>query len=605
MHCVQIKDLYAGKPDAKDEIETGDVKNFVDSFIFPPNWDINKMFSEPCYFITGYKGTGKTALLRYIEEKIRQKYPYACSSFILFKEDFPELKRRKLVETSKRMFNSISIDKELDAGGGDFQFIWRFFFLSKFLHDNENNNNGLFVNNQHWILFKQKMEEICALNEVKLNWFSSFKFAMTFPTMPISPELSISGEKNSIVSEAKYHQIIELIEEADVLLSQMNRTETPYYIFVDELEAYFSDEKIFIRDLHLIRDLLFTIHKYNKIFQAQQSYTKIIGAVRQEILNAINQRIDARELNKIITGFSQPLNWEYNNTTALQHPIIQVLLRRIMITRRDKGLPNKSDREIYEEWFPNKIHDKEPAMYVLTNCWNKPRDIVRMLISAQNSIQKNASCFSQSVFDAFRKAYSVESLNEIKEELSALYSTTEIADIFSCFNGFKISFSFKEFQDRVRMLCPNSTLSQNLLPVLRNLFRIGVIGNLSTLSHEHRWYHRGDIDLQVTGDWNIYVHNALHSALSLTSKRDYQRSLRPSNGELVKVKIEKILSSKVLVSIDYNGHSYKGCISITELSDSMVRKGFLDRIVVEGETKQGRILQYNWCYRSYDVSLKI
>ena len=56
MPCVQIKDLYAGKPDAKDEIETGNIRNFVDSFIFPPYWDINKMFSDSCYFITGYKG---------------------------------------------------------------------------------------------------------------------------------------------------------------------------------------------------------------------------------------------------------------------------------------------------------------------------------------------------------------------------------------------------------------------------------------------------------------------------------------------------------------------------------------------------------------------
>ena len=605
MPCVQIKDLYAGKPDAKDEIETGNIRNFVDSFIFPPYWDINKMFSDSCYFITGYKGTGKTALLRYLEEKIKQNYPYACSSFILFKEDFPEIKRFKLSETSKRMFNSISIDKKLEADGGDFQFIWRFFFLSKFLHDNESNNNGLFINDQNWNLFKQKMTEISSLNEVKLNWFSKIKFSMSFPTMPIPPEISVAGEKNLIAEETKYHRIIELIEEADVLLSKMTRTETPYYIFVDELEAYFSDEKIFIRDLHLIRDLLFTIHKYNKVFQIKPSHTKVIGAVRQEILNAIDQKIDSRELNKIVSGFSQPLNWEYNNTTSLQHPIMQVLLRRIMITRKAKGLPNKSDAEIYAEWFPHKIHEKEPAMYILTNCWNKPRDIVRMLIAAQNSIQKNASCFSQSVFDSFRKAYSIESLREIKEELSALYSTNDIANLFSCFNGFKITFSFKEFQDRVRFLFPNSALSQNLLPVLRDLFRIGVIGNISTLSYEHRWYHRGDEELQITDDWDIYVHNALHPALSLTPKRDYYRLLKPSSGAIVTVKIVKIFHSRVLVSIDYQGHIYKGCVPITEISNSMVRKGFLDEVISEGEIMQGRILRYNSQYDSYDVSLKI
>lgn len=602
---IKIKDLYTGKPDAKDEIEIGNIKNFVDSFILPPNWEIDRMLTSPCFFVTGYKGTGKTALLRYIEDVIKRRFPYSCSSFILFKEDFPEIKRRELSENSKRMFNSVSVDKELKAEGGDFQFIWRFFFLSKFLNDNEVNNEGLFVKDENWLLFKKKMNEIYALNEVKLKWFSSIKFSIFFPSPSIPATLGISSETVLKDSDKKYHRIIELIEEADVIFSKLIRTETPYYIFVDELEAYFSDEKIFIRDLYLIRDLLFSIHKYNKIFQRQKSHTKIIGAVRQEIINAISQKIDPRELNKIITGFSQPLNWEYNNTNSFQHPIIQILLRRIIITRKDKGFKDKSERDIYAEWFPNKIHDKEPAMYILTNCWNKPRDIVRMLIAAQNSIQCNASCFSQSVFDSFRKVYSIESLNEIKEELSALYSSEEIEEIFSYFNGFKISFSFKELQDRVRILYPKSLLSSKLLQVLRDLFRIGAIGNFSTMSYEHRWYHRGDVDLEIIGDWNIYVHNALHAALSLTSKRDYHKSLKPSVGDIVNVEISKILHSKVLVKIQYNGSCYKGCVPITELSDSTVRRGCLEQVVSVGDTKQGRILQYNAFYFSYDVSLKI
>ena len=597
---IKIKDLYAGKPDAKDEIEVGNIKNFVGSFIVPPNWDIDRLCSEPFYFVTGYKGTGKTALLRYIEDKIINRFPYTCSSFILFKEDFPEVKRFNLAETSKRMFNSISIDKQLFADGGDFQFIWRFFFLSKFLNDNEQNNNGLFVRDENWDLFKQKMNEIFSLNEFKLKWFSNVKFSMSFPSL-----FTVSGMVNSEEDQQKYQKIINLIEESDVLLQQLIRTDTPYYIFVDELEAYFSDETVFVRDLRLIRDLLFTIHKYNKVFQKQKSQTKIIGAVRQEILNAINQKIDSRELNKIISGFSQPLNWEYNNTTSLLHPIMQIFLKRILITCNAKGFPEQTLENVYEKWFPQKVHGKDPVSYILTNCWNKPRDIVRMLIAAQNSIECNASAFTQSVFDSFRKTYSLESLNEIKEELSALYSTQEIDEIFSCFNGFKISFSFQELQERLRILYPNSSLYPKLLTVLRDLFRIGVIGNVSTLSHDHRWYHRGNTDLQIVDDWNIYVHQALHSALSLTSQRDYHRSLKPIPGMIVDLEIAKIFSNKVTVVINYHEATFKGCVALTELSFSDVRINHLDEIVSVGDKKKGRILKYNHIYNSYDVSLKI
>lgn len=597
---MNIGDIYAGKPDAKDEIATGHINEFVESFILPPNCEIERIISEDSYFVVGYKGTGKTALLRYIENKVREKTPYCCSSFLLFKDDLSEIKRHEFEENSKRIINSISIDKKLNTKENDYQFVWKYFFLRKILSDNEKYSGNLFENNDAWHIFKQKMEEIVSMDQQAMSWFSNVKVAISFPMISLTTE--INGKK--CTPEESYKIIINKIEEAETLLSNTTRTDIPYYLFVDELEAYFSNEKVFIRDLQLIRDLLFTIHRYNKILNHQIS-TKIICAVRQEVLNAIYRKIDSRELNKIMLGFSQHLNWEYHNTTSLQHPIIQIFLKRIMIARKAKGLSDIPISDLYAEWFPDKINDKEPTTYILNNCWNKPRDIVRMLISAQNSIKRDATSFSQSVFDSFRKFYSSESLNEMKEELSALYSNQEIEEIISCFNGFQISFSFDEIKERWQILYPESPFTTKLLSVLQALFRIGFIGNISPVAHLHRWHHRGDSELQIADDWNIYVHQALHPALSLTAKRDYQKSLKPKNGEIVEVKVTKIFASKILVSFEYKGSNIKGCIHITEISSSFVKKGCLEGYVSLGDQRKARIIKYNSLYHSYDMSLKV
>ena len=54
---------------------------------------------------------------------------------------------------------------------------------------------------------------------------------------------------------------MELIDEAESMLSYVTKTDIPYYILVDELEAYYGDSQIFKRDLFMIRDLIFTVKR--------------------------------------------------------------------------------------------------------------------------------------------------------------------------------------------------------------------------------------------------------------------------------------------------------------------------------------------------------
>jgi len=66
---LQLKDLFTGKVDAKNEIleNTKEERNrFLESYIVPENIILNSYFTGLKYIISGLKGTGKTALLQYI-----------------------------------------------------------------------------------------------------------------------------------------------------------------------------------------------------------------------------------------------------------------------------------------------------------------------------------------------------------------------------------------------------------------------------------------------------------------------------------------------------------------------------------------------------------
>ena len=56
---IQIKDIYAGKPDAKDEIESEGLSPFLENYIMPSNFNLEGLVKGSYYFITDIRGQEK------------------------------------------------------------------------------------------------------------------------------------------------------------------------------------------------------------------------------------------------------------------------------------------------------------------------------------------------------------------------------------------------------------------------------------------------------------------------------------------------------------------------------------------------------------------
>lgn len=560
---TRIKDIYSGKPDARDEVMQPN-STFFKSFIMPPNFEIDDLISGDKCFIRGYKGSGKTALLLYINDYIHNKYPDAVSSFLYFKE-YNNIDRNHMdIVTSKyrnQMEENVIFDRKALLKEQSFVYIWRWIIFSRIIEDDSNSASPLFTRDNEWVCFTQKLNKITykKIGDKTSKFPKVLEIALGYGNLKLSSEMSFSSKSNVEAYEA----FINIIDEVSQHFVNLKRTDIPYFIFLDELEAYFSDEMVFKRDLTMLRDLIFVTKEINNIFNLwKQTNTKILCSIRTEIINSINRNIPANELNKATGGFEKVLSWDYTNTTAYQHPIFQILLKRIELSENNNGVFFNSQDELFKKWFSVKINGNDPVSVIINHTWNKPRDIVRMLLAAENSIACNETSFSANVFSQLISEYSNESLKEIIEELNALYTPGDIDAIISLFRGFCAIFSLQELKVKVSEKFSNTIWYNNEINILTDLYRIGFLGNMEKGTKTPAWQHRGNQGPIFDDDWLFVVHRALRKVLLISSKQDETKRRFPKVkiGEKYKVTVVKIYPELVIVKFTINDYTFSGVI---------------------------------------------
>jgi hypothetical protein len=504
-----IKDIYAGMPDAKDEMSTGQADSFFASFVIPPGLPINDLLDGKKFFVTGYKGVGKTSVLFYLQNKAQERDESSCSSFLYFKSDFEEVRRSNIEAVGKKLTAIIDTSGEIQPNKVEFLHIWRWIFFKKIVDDCKEFSDGIFIQNNEWFAFVNTVNMISfSSHDKKTISLSSLGITLQASSSSgISAEASANFEAIS-KSEGAFRKLVEIVDRCEELFANLTKTNIPYYLFVDEMEAYYGDFELFKRDLTLIRDMIFTIHRIN-------SYRKvnIIGAIRSEVIHAMDRFIQTREMNKITDGFSVPIKWSYSNTNSYEHPIIKILMKRIPVA--SAGYSPK-----FHDWFPEQIYNKRTVNYILDNGWSKPRDIVRFLIAAQNdSLHCNDIVFSQAAFDTLRKEYSKNSLAEIRQELQALYTSDEIEMVLRLLRGNDKIATAEQIRKRATKGSPARELwdvkHEN---ILEDFYRVGLWGNVNRKSPRvlWRWNHKEDTGVLLNNNWELAIHNALCSELSIT-----------------------------------------------------------------------------------------
>jgi S1 RNA binding domain len=602
-----IKDIYMGQLDAKDEINYGTEEKFLKCFVVPPNYNVDDLLTGPNFLISGFKGVGKTALMYYIESVCLQDDPQTCTSFILFKSDYNDLEKIKIDSAAKRLIQSINFEQGVMESINDFHDLWKIIIFQKIVSDHEENSNNLFMNDEIWTEFSKVVNSIKIINFKQKQVSMPNKIKLIAGMSPVGS--FTSGVEIDFSKEMDMNDLTlfnERVKECTYLFSNLKRTDIPYYLFIDELEAFYADDKTFKRDLSMLRDLILAIKEVNFLgTNANMKKTKIICSVRTEIVNSIYRHIPTKELNKVISGFECKLNWNYTNTNALEHPLFKIFLKRLEHTDSLKDVYYKNLEEIYGAWFQANDNPEKVVNYILNSLWNKPRDVIRLISAFKNSIISNIRYINQEVMNHSIKEYSNKSLEEISGELNAIYTPSELEEIFTWLRGFKSPFSFQELKLRIDNISEKSKLKEKLNGILEDLYRVGIIGNYNPYLKSHRWQHKVDEKVIIDDGWFFVVHNGLNTALSITKAKKEKGqskyfsfdSMGLQSGESYKGIVTKIYKNRVFVDIEDNGIYYKGNIHISKVTNGFV-SDINDYFSVEKEVDI-KVLSYDSVHRCW------
>ncbi|MDZ5711320.1 P-loop ATPase, Sll1717 family [Jeotgalibacillus haloalkalitolerans] len=591
---LEIKDIFIGSIDAKDDVNNAISNNeFIESFIMPPKFDIDEFLVRDKCFVEGYKGTGKTALLHYMSKYAQGESAYDL--FILFKSHYKFTDKEKLENLAAQQmeFDKNSLKDEMD-----FEYIWRWVILNKIVELNVINDYKVFQKDKDWDRFekfiksfnkKSNSKSFFDVLPFKLNKVSGIGYSVQLPDTNLMHTIGIQDMEFSDKNTG-YIEFSQLLNKAIELFCKLNFCNKNSYIFIDELEAFYEESEIFKRDLRMIRDLILTVKYFNDLFSDLQfKNLKIICAVRTEVLESIKKHVAAKEINKVIYSFKKELKWNYSNTNAYQHPIIQIWLKRIKMAEKKINNQILTDAGVMDKWFDKKIDSYNIIPYILDHSWHKPRDVVRYLQAAENN-SSHKTRYDRSVFDQLRKEYSKESWKEIFEELNILYTPEEIELIRDFLVFFKRHFSVEEAKERANNLSIGSTnkfLRENIDSILKDLYRVGCIGNMTSNKKYYRWQHKGDDGIVLTDpDLLITVHVGLWSELSL-----FNNPVKTSSmvGKVVKCKVKGW--NKFFVYVDIPEYRMEGSIHISKLSNSFVKE--ITTIISEGEEFNAKLIEYD------------
>lgn len=515
MKTLLLKDLVLGKTDAKNELLENDTKSinrFTDSFLLPDNIAPREFINGQKYFISGLKGTGKTALLRYIGLKAQEEC-HAKTSFILSKSDFSEDDKTAF----SRAANTYVVEdiNNTEVSEGDYINVWMWFIHRQIVRD-MTPENPFFVRNNDWEKYAKCVSAPKLGDEgagIK-RYFPKLKQGRVeiegdVEFFKIKLGFDIEGDQTKKVTFSA------LVRQANELFKKLTPTNNKYLLFADELKLTLGKKKQYAKDVQLIRDLILAINKFNTISKEHSYNTYVIAAIRSEVVTSIEST--GKEINKPLADFGTTLYWDTKASGDFKnHPLIKIISKKIQAAEKYIGAAKIStDDEVWEKYFPAKINDKPIYEFILNKTWYRPRDIVRLLTIAQQQFPEK-EIFSQHVLENIGKEYSRQCWVEQAEELSSTYTKEEIEAIKKILSSLECPFSVIDITHKIEPMRSIYTVVDDLLKkykigdILSHLFKLGIVGNTG---ENMRFSFRGDDELLIEN--SMTVHNSLWNYLSL------------------------------------------------------------------------------------------
>ena len=477
------------------------------------------MHNGDIFYVEGFRGTGKTSLLRWHAQDRRKTN--CITDFILFKSDLNETQRMHI---SKEVGISwVDIDSTKMEISQDFKSAWTWFMLHKIGESVQDNPSSYKPTGQPAV---SRVIRLLGLNDDSVlqkaigfmprldGAHVKIKGDTGFFSTELGADFKPRGDQGEVTLDALNRKIIKIFSSVEF--------NNPIFLYFDELEAFYHSEEQHHRDRRLVRDLLFSVDTLNTAFSRAQVPLNVLAAVRSEVLDSMGAL--GQEVDRLVHDRGFHISWHHANR-SLEHPLLKMVNQKLLVSEQNAGLPSKNN--LLPEYFTNIVNGEAIDVFLLDRSFYKPRDIVWRLSLAQR-LFPNETMFTEKVLHDTETEYSSKLWDEVRYELSATYSDIEIDALEGAISGGSIDFTYDELDEKFRKRSRISGVLSNLLnrrslvDILRDLYRLGAIGNSFRAGstgnvYRSRWSFRGDPSLLE--DKRMVIHTALVKRLSVVPRR--------------------------------------------------------------------------------------
>lgn len=481
MDKMPLNKIIFGKTDAFNELNTFGQDYFMGSFVSNPKYHIDEFVSGSRYYICGKKGTGKSALLRYLQccfeaDTCNLVFP------IRFKSEIEQIDKDSFEQIATIPDNALPEDKYDTTSIVDqasYVLVWETFLINQIITRASAGEFCVFKETDNYLLLVSLLKCIYGESLSPSIVMPKIKKGSVELTAAFAQALSASI-KVELEFDAKKQRInyAKLSKKVYDLFSQLEYARTPVYVLIDELELSVRNKYQFEKDVALVRDLIIAIDNMNSISSQKGMDIHIFAAIRSEVLR--NVRSAGYELTKPIEDRGIEINWFQKGGSYTENKLLTIIENKIRASEQINGL-HPTDN-IWEKYFCGEVNGEETRRFILNNSLYRPRDIIRLMLAIHDYTGKSEK-FTQEMFDKAQQDYSELMWTEIKDELRLSYSEDEVDAIFTLLNRITMPFSYDSLIERVQMLgkfYPNlPTLLNNskLTEILNKLYELGVVGN--------------------------------------------------------------------------------------------------------------------------------
>ena len=458
---------------------------FLDQFY----WE--NIVEENTYFVIGRKGTGKSAIYKWIFNKQNEK------SILINNLSFRSFPFEKLLKLTDDDFSRPN----------QYQSIWKYIILCEFAKQIVLDQG----NTDRSDSYKELVEF------VKLKFGKNLKdlhSKITTQTKKTESGLQYKGfgpkfiNENALQISDGFDNISEInghLEE--LILTNLTSNQRTYIIQFDQLDdnytLYVDNRKYFEALISLFK----VIYSFNSVIAPCNKKAKVIAYLRSDIFYQFSSHDpDSAKFDY----HTYHLNWSIVNKSDWENPTLLQLMNIRIENSVNELVGQRSFHYIFNRKFIKlREHNKpiDPFRYIIHRTFHRPRDFVQFCIKIQD-MSKYLNKLDHEVVIAAEKEYSSWLIDELKNEISPVIPATDTLFSFLRTLGTK-PFTSVEFKEKF-IKGRHQNIKKSPEALLRYLYELGIIMNANISNNRTEYY---SIIRNEKSSYEPQMQAVLHSGL--------------------------------------------------------------------------------------------